>query len=43
MQARRLQIEEFNNRKIRVSGPQHRDVKAFIQKEDKRWNITLRE
>src|SRR5919108_498080 len=35
------QIEELNKRKMRVWGPQHPDVKAFITKEDndcKRWN-----
>jgi hypothetical protein len=34
-------IEEVNRRKISVFGPQHPDVKAFIQKEDndcRRWN-----
>src|ERR671924_139944 len=34
-------IEDLNKRKLRVLGPDHRDVKAFIQKEDndcKRWN-----
>jgi hypothetical protein len=39
-------IEELNKRKMRVLGLQHKDVQAFIQKEDndyKRWNITHRE
>ncbi len=27
-------IEEFNKRKLRVLGPDYKDVKAFIQKED---------
>src|SRR5215207_7874909 len=35
------QAEELNKHKMRVSGPQHQDVLAFIQKEDaecRRWN-----
>jgi hypothetical protein len=39
-------IGELNKRKMRVLGLQHKDVQAFIQKEDndcKRWNITHRE
>ena len=28
------QIEELNKRKIQVFGPQHKNVQAFIQKED---------
>jgi hypothetical protein len=38
-------IEELNKRKMGVLGLQHKDVQAFIQKEDndcKRWNITQR-
>ena len=29
------QIEELNKRKLRLFGPNHPDVKAFIQAEDK--------
>jgi hypothetical protein len=39
-------IGELNKRKMGVLGLQHKDVQAFIQKEDndcKRWNITHRE
>ena len=38
--------KELNTSKLRVLGPQHPDVKAFIAKEDnncKKWNITLKE
>jgi hypothetical protein len=34
-------FEELNRSKLRVLGPDHKDVKAFIQKEDddcKKWN-----
>jgi hypothetical protein len=35
------QVEELNKRKIRVIGPNHQEVKAFMTKEDndcKSWN-----